>query len=262
MSYNSPIGALRKYKKENKLNENSFNPSYIVKLINNFVKTYSLHDLQRSGGKSLLRERIPTVKEAIDATINKNQSTSIGKVSRSTGVPSASVHRIMRKCIGLYPYKLQMLQELKKSDYICRLNFCAWLRNNYSKLNNIFWSDEAYLHLDDDISHYHCRIWTMQNLVKALLDEIKTSTENLSLFNFTATFKLQLFFFELFEDAATALETSIGSQKKVLIDNFYARWCSISLCLSNSKLPVQNFLQGTSNFLGLRYSLVSAFYRP
>ena len=57
---NSPIGALPKYKKENKLKENPCNPSSIVKLIQKFEKTYSLC------------ERIPAVKEAIDATSNEN----------------------------------------------------------------------------------------------------------------------------------------------------------------------------------------------
>jgi len=81
MSNNSPIGALRKYKKENKLKENPSNPSSIVKLIQKFEKTFFLHDLRRSGRKSLLCERMPAVKEAIDATSNENQSTSIRKFS-------------------------------------------------------------------------------------------------------------------------------------------------------------------------------------
>ena len=65
MSSNSPIGALRMYKKENKLKENPWNPSSIVKLIQKFEKTYSLHDLPRSGRKSLICERIHAVEEAI-----------------------------------------------------------------------------------------------------------------------------------------------------------------------------------------------------
>jgi len=67
MSNNSPIGALYKCKKENPCN-----PSSIVKLIQKFQKTYSLHDLPRSRRKSLLCERIPAVKETIDATFNEN----------------------------------------------------------------------------------------------------------------------------------------------------------------------------------------------
>ena len=72
MSNNSWICALRKYKKENKLKESPCNPSSNEKLIQKFEKTYSLHDLPRSGRKSLLCERIPAVKEAIDATSNEN----------------------------------------------------------------------------------------------------------------------------------------------------------------------------------------------
>ena len=92
MPNNRPNGALRNYKKENPCNTSS-----IVKLIQKFEKTYSLHDLTRSGRKSLLCERILAIKEAIDATSNENQSTSIRKFSRSTGVSSDSVHQVMRK---------------------------------------------------------------------------------------------------------------------------------------------------------------------
>jgi len=82
---NSPIGALPKYKKENKLKENPCNPSSIVKLIQKFEKTYSLYNLPRYGRKLLLCERIPVAKEAIDTTTsNENQSTSTRKVSLST----------------------------------------------------------------------------------------------------------------------------------------------------------------------------------
>ena len=76
-----------------------------------------------------------------------------------------------------------------------RANFCAWLRNNNSKLNNIFWSDEAYLHLDGDISRYHCRIWTMQR-PKHYLTKSLHPQKIWVWFVFTATFKLQQFFFE------------------------------------------------------------------
>ena len=38
ISNNNPIGAFRKYKKENKLKENPCNPSYIVKLKQKFKK--------------------------------------------------------------------------------------------------------------------------------------------------------------------------------------------------------------------------------
>ena len=47
-----------------------------------------MHDLPSSGRKLLLCEQIPAVREAIDATSNENQSTSIRKVIRYTGVLS------------------------------------------------------------------------------------------------------------------------------------------------------------------------------
>ena len=108
-----------------------------MKLIQKFEKTFFLHDLRRSGRKSLLCKRIPAVKEAIDATSNENQSSSIRKVSRSTGVQSASVHRIMRKCI--ISLQTANVTRTEGERLYLQVEFLCMV---------IFWSDETYLHFD------------------------------------------------------------------------------------------------------------------
>ena len=85
-SNKSATAALRLYKKEKKLKNNPCNRSTIVKLIQKFERTYTLHDLPRSKS-SLVEERIEIVTEAIQTTSNETQSTSIRKVSNATGIP-------------------------------------------------------------------------------------------------------------------------------------------------------------------------------
>ena len=132
--------------------------SAITKLIKKFETTFTLHDKPKSGRPSLNEERKNLVSEAVDDTANEFGATSIRRLSSETGIPKSSTHRIARNILKLYPFKIQMLQELHPSNKINRLEFCAWLRNNEEKLPTIISSDEANIHLDGSISRYHCRI--------------------------------------------------------------------------------------------------------
>lgn len=58
----------------------------------------------------------------------------------------------MRKSLGYYPYRLQLVQELKEADYEKRVNFAAeFLANAEVRpdwLDSVLWSDEAIFTLD------------------------------------------------------------------------------------------------------------------
>ena len=84
----------------------------------------------------------------------------VSKAPKATDIPSAAVQRILRHHLNLYPYQLQLLQELNEVDKEKRLHFGLWLQQNEHRLPFIFWSDEANLHLNGDISRHHCRIWS------------------------------------------------------------------------------------------------------
>ena len=157
----SATDALRKFKTQKGLKNNPCNVSAITKLITKFETTFSLHDMPKSGRPSLNDEREDLVSEAVENTANEIGATSVRRVSIETGIPKSSTYRIIRNSLKLYPYKIQMLQELHPSDKISRLEFCAWLRNNEEKLPLIIWSDEANIHLDGSISRHHCRIWSL-----------------------------------------------------------------------------------------------------
>ena len=62
-------------------------------------------------------------------------------------------------------------------------------------MTKIFWSDEAYIHLNGDFSRYHCRIWSESNPHKFItkpLYSLKVSV----LVGFTADFCVEPFFFD------------------------------------------------------------------
>ena len=191
-SNKSATATLRLYKKEKKLKNNPCNRSTIVKLIQKFERTYTLHDLPRSKS-SFIEERIEIVTEAIQTTSNETQSTSLRKVSNATGIPKSSVQRIMRTDLNLYLYKLQMLQKLNDEDKGARLNFSEWLRND--SVNTILWYDEAYFYLDVDISRHHCRIWTTSKPSHYLTKRLHPQ-KTCVWFAFSSKFKLQPFFFD------------------------------------------------------------------
>ena len=191
----SATEALRKFKTQNGLKNNPCDVSAITKLIKKFETTFTLHDLPKSGRPSLNEERKNLISEAIDDTANEFGATSIRRLSSEAGIPKSSTHRIMRNILKLYPFKIQMLQELHPSDKINRLEFCAWLRNNEEKLPMIIWSDEANIHLDGSISRYHCRIWTKDRPTHFLTKSLH-SAKVCAWFGFSANFKLKPFFFD------------------------------------------------------------------
>ena len=62
------------------------------------------------------------------------------------------LHRILKADLKFYPYKLQVVHELRPIDRQMRITFCAQLQGMIAENNNILpnllMSDEAYFHLN------------------------------------------------------------------------------------------------------------------
>ena len=93
---------------------------------------------------SLEEERQETVEGALRDAEGK---TSVRTLSNETRIPVASVYRIL-KHMSMRPFKFQSLCDLQPADFDQRVEFGQWLMKNQDLLPNIFWSDEAYFHLD------------------------------------------------------------------------------------------------------------------
>ncbi|GAA48811.1 transposable element Tc3 transposase [Clonorchis sinensis] len=87
-------------------------------------------------------------------------SSSITQVSQLTGIPRASVHRIMRRHRHLYPHHFTLIQNITEEDKEQRVTFANWLLDNEEIVPNILWSDEANFSVDGIINKHNCMIWS------------------------------------------------------------------------------------------------------
>jgi transposase len=194
-SNNSATAALRRYKTEKQLHHDPCDVHTIKKLVDKFETTFSLVDAPRSGRPSLMESRENVVLQALEKTQNDFGSTSTSIVSQETGIPQPSVHRILRHHLHLYPYIMQLHQELEPQDKIHRVEFATWLLGNQSLIPKILWSDEAYIHLNGDINRHNCRIWSTskpQDILTTSLHPQKLCVW----FAFTSKFALTPYFFD------------------------------------------------------------------
>ncbi|GAA57653.1 hypothetical protein CLF_113025 [Clonorchis sinensis] len=114
------------------------------------------------GGKSLSDERAPILQNAVVQLQSQSTmaSSSITRLSQLTDNPRASVHRIMRRHLHLYPYHFTLLQNITEEDKEQRATFANWLLDNEEIVPNILWSDEANSSVDGIINKHNCVIWS------------------------------------------------------------------------------------------------------
>ena len=79
---------------------------------------------------------------AVNESVHENPNLSVLRRSQEFGICQTSTWRILRKDLGLHPYKIQLTQELKPNDHSLprRLDFRA--DANFGK--KIIFSDEAH----------------------------------------------------------------------------------------------------------------------
>ncbi|GAA51098.1 transposable element Tc3 transposase [Clonorchis sinensis] len=152
------------YKTKHGLIKDPFTVSTITLLIAKFESTGSVLDFPGKGLKSLSDERAPIIQNAVEQLQSHSimASSSITQVSQLTGVPRASVHRIMRRHLHLYPYHFTLLQNITEEDKEQRVMFANWLLDNEEIVPNILWSDEANFSVDGPINKHNCVIWSRE----------------------------------------------------------------------------------------------------
>jgi hypothetical protein len=91
----------------------------------------------------------------------RRSSRELGDISHMT------VWRVLHKRFSFWPYKFQLLQELKPNDQPHQRNFCTDMLNCLKQdnlfLDKIVLSDEATLHLSGKVNHHNLIIWGSQN---------------------------------------------------------------------------------------------------
>ena len=168
----------------------------ITDLIKKFEETLSLHDKPRSGRPSLEEDRQEPILDSLQTLQSESPYgvASSSQVSARTGIPAASVRRILRKSIGLYPYKLTITQAITEDDKVKRLAFAEYLLAHEEIIENILWSDEAYFSLDGTVNTHNCVIWAFEKPTQTLQRHLH-SPKICVWMALTANYKLKPFFF-------------------------------------------------------------------
>lgn len=111
--------------------------------------------------------RTPEAIAAVAESVRLNASTSTRRRSQQLNISRTTLRRILHQDLGMYTYKVQLVQELKQVDHQQRFRFADWALN---KLNDdpdfarkIIFSDEAHFHLGGYVNKQNCRIWGTEN---------------------------------------------------------------------------------------------------
>ncbi|XP_033225886.1 uncharacterized protein LOC117178566 [Belonocnema kinseyi] len=103
---------------------------------------------------------------AASASIEEDPNQSLTRPSQALGL-SVTLWRIMRKDLGLHPYKIKLTQEVKPLDHQKRCMFVNWaeqqLENNPDFHRNIIFSDEAHFWLNGFVNKQNMRYWSGSN---------------------------------------------------------------------------------------------------
>ena len=104
---------------------------------------------------------------AVNQSVREDPNLSVSRRSQELGISQTSTWRILRLDLGLYPYKIQLTQELKPNDHSLRRNFADWVLEQLEVDANfgekIIFSDEAHFWLNGFVNKQNCRIWGESN---------------------------------------------------------------------------------------------------
>ena len=96
-------------------------------------------------------------------SVSEDPNLSIHRRAQQLRLSQSSTWRILRNDLSLFPYKIQLTQELKPNDHLHRRQFADWARKqleidlDFGK--KIIFSDEAHFWLNGFVNKQNCRIW-------------------------------------------------------------------------------------------------------
>ena len=89
--------------------------------------------------------------ERIRESFQRSPQKSTARASRELGIPQTIVWRVLRKRLQMYPYRLMMLQHLRREDHTKRLQFCVSFQvlcgDDDNFLKRLRFSDKATFHV-------------------------------------------------------------------------------------------------------------------
>ena len=136
----------------------------ISALLDKFKKTRSVQDKPKIGCPKVVSD---TVLQNVTNKLQRNPQKSLRRLSQETRISLTSTHRAVHQ-LKFFPYKVQVVHELKPQDSEKRVLFCRWFENfilekGENILNHTFFSDEAWFHLSGYMNNQNSRVWSTEN---------------------------------------------------------------------------------------------------
>ena len=96
----------------------------ILRAVQNFPQAANAYK-KRSPVRPRTSRSAVNIESAANA-IDQSPKKSTRRLAQQVHIPRTSVRRILYKGLNFYPYKLQIVQELRQQDKIRGITFCDW----------------------------------------------------------------------------------------------------------------------------------------
>ena len=135
----------------------------VHEIVKKFETTGSVANKKRNRKCTVLTEE--TLDE-IGASLECIPTKSIPKLAQQVGISESSAPRAT-KLLKLKPYKCTSVHSLKHGEPVSRLHYCEWfhfpVNDGLIDPQLLFFSDEAWFHLNGRVNTHKCRYWNSEN---------------------------------------------------------------------------------------------------
>lgn len=137
----------------------------IRSLFKNFEQRGTVADVKRIGRSPISRSNENIARVA--ASVEEQPETSTRRRASQLQLSRRTLQRILHTDLHLYPYKIQLVQQLHPGDKQLRLEYSRALlniaENDVEFHCKLMMSDEAHFHLNGFVNKQNCRFWGSNN---------------------------------------------------------------------------------------------------
>lgn len=234
----SAATALRRFRTLKNLRTGPMTTEGLRKMVLKFEQTGSLSLKPGRGRKPI----DVTAVEGVATALEEGSSSGVGScsargIARTLGMSVSTVHKVLRKIMRCYPYKITHVQELLAADLPKRekfaLQFLARMEVDIAWPYNILWTDEAHFHLQNAVNTQNCRIWATEN--PNISQPLPLHSPKVTVWcGFTAEFVVGPYFFEEVTPAGPVTCTVNSNRYKFLLSSYVIPALQQRQCLDST----------------------------
>jgi len=162
----SPSTVVNEYSKQFG-KKNAPTPQTVLNIVKKFHDNGTVLDLRKGKAGPKVTQNTEENAERVSDYFDENPTTSTRRASVELGIPRSTLRRIIKSKLKLYPYKIQVFQELSEFDMERRVEFAnhllAQIESNDIQFGKIWFSDECHFWLSGYVNKQNYRFWAREN---------------------------------------------------------------------------------------------------